>query len=309
MGSSLTIRLGVIGLSSGNGHPYSWSAICNGYDPEEMRDCGFPVIPEYLSQQDWPSARLPGVQVTHVCTQQPTLSRQIARAARIEHVVERPEQMLGAIDGILLARDDAGNHRKLAAPFLEAGLPVYVDKPVALSLSEYDELHALQRFPGQIFSCSALRYAHELRISDDERAEIGPLRLISASTPKFWDTYSVHLIDPLLAHMLPQEVGSPEVRSRLELKGAGTFLAVVWEDEEILVTLTALGACAKGPLAFRLQGENGWVEKVFTDTFSAFRAALADFVGWIGTAEDFTNPGLNRRVVEVVEMGRGRVTR
>ena len=305
----MTLRLGLIGLSEGNGHPYSWSAICNGYDPEEMKDCGFPVIPEYLSQQDWPSARLPGVQVTHVWTQEPTLSRQIARAARIDHVVQRPEQMLGAIDAILLARDDAENHRKLAAPFIEAGLPVYVDKPVALSLAEFDALHALQRFPGQIFSCSALRYAHELRISEDERAEIGPLRFISASTPKFWDTYSVHLIDPLLAHMLPQELGTPELRSLLELRGSGTLLAVVWEHEQILVTLTAFGASVKGPLAFRLHGEYGWTEKVFTDTFSAFRASLADFVGGIGTVGDFTHSSLNRRIVEVVEMGRGGVAR
>ena len=30
------IRLGVIGMTEGNGHPYSWSAILNGYDRERM---------------------------------------------------------------------------------------------------------------------------------------------------------------------------------------------------------------------------------------------------------------------------------
>ena len=29
------IRLGIIGMTEGNGHPYSWSAIFNGYNPEE----------------------------------------------------------------------------------------------------------------------------------------------------------------------------------------------------------------------------------------------------------------------------------
>ena len=32
----MTLKLGVIGLSEGNGHPYSWSAIFNGYDSVEM---------------------------------------------------------------------------------------------------------------------------------------------------------------------------------------------------------------------------------------------------------------------------------
>ena len=39
------LKLGVTGLSSGNGHPYSWAAIINGYDKSEMAKCPFPVIP------------------------------------------------------------------------------------------------------------------------------------------------------------------------------------------------------------------------------------------------------------------------
>ncbi len=40
------IRLAMLGMVDGNGHPYSWSAIINGrYDAQVMADCGFPVIP------------------------------------------------------------------------------------------------------------------------------------------------------------------------------------------------------------------------------------------------------------------------
>ncbi len=41
------LTLGIIGSSSGNGHPYSWSAIFNGYDKSLMNDCPFDVIPKY----------------------------------------------------------------------------------------------------------------------------------------------------------------------------------------------------------------------------------------------------------------------
>ena len=45
------IKIGIIGMSHGNGHPYSWSAIVNGYDHEYMKDCPFPVIQDYLKKQ------------------------------------------------------------------------------------------------------------------------------------------------------------------------------------------------------------------------------------------------------------------
>ena len=67
--TSEKLRLGLLGMSSGNGHPYSWSAICNGYDPLLMEDCGFPVIPRYLEKQKYPDDFIHEATVTHVWTQ------------------------------------------------------------------------------------------------------------------------------------------------------------------------------------------------------------------------------------------------
>ena len=48
----MAIKIGILGFTEGNGHPYSWSAMFNGYDPAEMETCGFPVIPRYLEKQE-----------------------------------------------------------------------------------------------------------------------------------------------------------------------------------------------------------------------------------------------------------------
>ncbi|MCX5757941.1 MAG: oxidoreductase, partial [Candidatus Hydrogenedentes bacterium] len=67
-----TIRLAMLGMVDGNGHPYSWSAIFNGYDPEEMAaQCPFPVIGQYLGQQPRSSFGIGGARVTHVWTDEP----------------------------------------------------------------------------------------------------------------------------------------------------------------------------------------------------------------------------------------------
>ena len=54
------LRLAMLGMIPGNGHPYSWSAIVNGYDPVEMSHCPYSMIPEYLAARPLESVGIPG---------------------------------------------------------------------------------------------------------------------------------------------------------------------------------------------------------------------------------------------------------
>lgn len=295
-----TIKLGVIGMSEGNGHPYSWSAICNGYAPEPMAECGFPVISHYLAQQSWPEARIPGALVTHVWTQDKALSRRIAQASLISHVVAEPTAMLGQVDALLLARDDAENHLSFAAPFLQAGVPVYIDKPIALSQERLRELYRLQQYEGQIFTCSALRYAKELMLDEADRERIGPIRHIQASTPNGWDKYAVHVIEPVLNLVgRPALMASAQARPIAE-KGRAVSLVF---DGGITVDFMALGKNVASPLSLRIHGERGWHDLVFADSFSAFKSALVAFVEGIRTRTCRSPMGFNEQVVAIIESG------
>jgi hypothetical protein len=62
------ISIAMLGMVDGNGHPYSWSAIINGYDKDEMKKCPFPVIPQYLGLQPPKNFGIPGCRVTHIWT-------------------------------------------------------------------------------------------------------------------------------------------------------------------------------------------------------------------------------------------------
>ena len=66
---SRIINLGIIGSSEGNGHPYSWSAIFNGYNKKIMENCGYPSIPRYLEKQKFPNDQIKEAKVTHIWTQ------------------------------------------------------------------------------------------------------------------------------------------------------------------------------------------------------------------------------------------------
>lgn len=293
------LKLGVIGLSSGNGHPYSWSAIFNGYDHAEMGKCGFPAIPHYLEDQKFPRDSILGASVAYVWAQDKRIANHIAKASKIEHVVDEFTDMIGRVDGILLARDDAKNHYQFAMPFLDAGIPIYIDKPLALSVFEANRLLCLQRYPGQLFSCSALRYAKEFQLSSFDNEKIGRLKHIHAVVPKDWDKYAVHVIEPLL--MLAKDRGEI-LRSQVYSSSDSTSLHITYE-EGLQVHISAMGSsCA--PLTLRIMGDKGWKDLHFQDTFFAFKAALFDFVQGIIHKDERISPEFMLKVINLIEIGR-----
>lgn len=293
------IRLGVIGFLEGNGHPYSWSAICNGYDPVAMEGSGFPIISQYLAQRKWPTDRLADVSVTHVWTQDSARARHIAQAALIENVVSKPEDMIGKIDGLLLARDDAQSHLKFATPFLQAGIPVYLDKAPALSVADFERLFDYQSKPGLIFAGTALRFAQEFNMTAEDRDQIGSIRHIAAVTVNSWDRYAVHIIEPVLNVL--GDVGRIVREQRWSAKN-NQSLDVEFESG-VSAHFEAVGE-ARGPIAIRVFGSKGWRDLVFKDAFSCFRSVLEEFAGGIRDGASRLDIDFMRRVVDLLERGR-----
>lgn len=297
----MTLKLGVIGSSEGNGHPYSWSAIFNGYDALEMEKCGYPVIPRYLEQQQWPASQIKEARVTAIWTQDIALSRHIAKSAKIEHVVACYTDMIGQVDAVLLARDDAYHHLQYAEPFLRQGIPIYIDKPIALSINDLDKLYALEQYSGQIFTCSALRYSQQLALTKADRQSLGTIKQITAFTPKSWSKYAVHIIEPVLK-MLSEGDNPVEMTALSADKDSGSGSLMVRWGSGIQTNFFALGD-VQTPISIRVFGTNGWKDFTFTDSFSAFKAALQVFIEGISDKKVMSDKVFNTTVVQLLERG------
>jgi hypothetical protein len=292
------IRLGVIGMSEGNGHPYSWSAICNGYDVGVMKECSFPSIPDYLAKQQWPEAQISNARVTHVWTQDLKISKHIAAATNISTVVERVEEMIGSVDAILLARDDAENHARMVSPFLKAGLPVFVDKPFALSRKDASAMLDQQQFDTQLFTCSSLRYAQELQLSKEDIELIGKVKWIEASVMKKWDTYAVHAVEPIVA----QFGNRGKLKDVKPVKGVDTHLSLIeWENLLMYVKVTGNHQV---PLAFTFFGERGTITKTFQDSFNCFKRSIQKFIEQIETGNQIISRSETLEITDIIEWGR-----
>jgi hypothetical protein len=290
------LKLGIIGMSEGNGHPYSWAAIFNGYDKDEMERCPFRAIPEYLQKEIYPDNFLNNyAEVTHIWTQNLKTSKQIALASNISKICAHFEEMIGEIDGLLLARDDAENHYKFAHKFLSAGIPVYIDKPFALNIASANKLWEKAIFKDQIFTCSALQFAKEFQSDQVDYNGIGEIKRVWASTPKSWDKYAVHIIEPVL-NLLPNR---GKIRNILPVNH-GAY--VDWESEVSCIFQTT-GELVS-PIWIRLQGAKGIQDFYFKDSFYAFKKALNKFVDVVNKTSPNLSINNTREMVEILEQGK-----
>ena len=113
-----------------------------------------------------------------------------------------PLEMIGQVDAVLVVDDTGGGatHADLARPFLEAGMPVFVDKPMTTSYDDAVELFAIaERTGAPLLSCSALRFAAELEPARAELERIGTLSSVVSVGPGDWFYYGVHAVELLEA--------------------------------------------------------------------------------------------------------------
>lgn len=265
---------GIIGVSEGNGHPFSYSSIINGYSPDGLAASGWPGIYEYVRRRHASEFGLEGWKVTHAWTQDPETTRKLCAACHIPHAVGNYQEFLGSVDAVIIARDDYEKHFEMARPFLEAGLPVFVDKPLSLEVSEL-RVYKPYLEKGQLMSSSGMRYSREL---DEPRADLaayGRLKLIRGAIVLSWEKYGVHLLEAILA-MVPARPVS------VRMSPAEHASAVVRLDDGLEIQIDALGECAR-TFHVELFGtqRNGAFD--ITDNFSMFRRMLWEFANSIRT--------------------------
>ncbi len=270
-----SLRIAMLGMIPGNGHPYSWSAIVNGYDPEKMASCPYDTIPVYLGEQPLQEVKIDGASVTHIWTDVLAEAKDVAAASLIPNVVERPEDVIGEVDAVIISTDDGEDHVRRAAPFVAAGLPVFVDKPLAVSVPELRQFRDWRLAGAKILSSSGLRYAPEI-----EQLRGQNWKWLCNNTIKTLERYGIHALEPMFVLLGPgfQEVtwsgiGNSCVVTASHSSGAMATFAVLPEA-------TAASGVLQG------YGEQGHKVARTKSPYLAFRGQLLAAVEWFKTGKD-----------------------
>jgi predicted dehydrogenase len=108
------IKLGICGTN--NSHSVAFSRLANVEDlPKEERVEGAKVV-AFFAYDDENVDKLNELGVTNQ--------------------VEKKEDLIPLVDGVLCVTRDGSKHLEEAVPFLEAGVPTFVDKPLAVGLKD-----------------------------------------------------------------------------------------------------------------------------------------------------------------------------
>ncbi|QPA59395.1 Gfo/Idh/MocA family oxidoreductase [Lysinibacillus sphaericus] len=274
-------KIGLLGLTDGNGHPYSWGSIINGYNDKALRDANWDVIYNYVKKRDISEFGFPNIKITHVWTQDDAISNNLAQAIGAESVVKNYTDMIGEVDAVIIARDDYEQHLVMAKPFLDEGMKVLIDKPLTMDISE---LLYFKEFlsKGQLMSVAGLRFAIEL---DEIRANMdtfGKLKVIQSSVINEWEKYGIHIIDGVLGLI-------EEKPKSIEYISSNAEIYVVTFDSGLVWTINILGRTQK-TFNIEVWGESKRSSVEIEDNFSMFRRMLYRFGKLVDKNEILYNP-------------------
>ena len=275
------LKIGILGMTEGNGHPYSWSAMFNGYDKEEMESCGFPVIPRYLEKQPEHTLSIPGARITCICCtgyRDRAEAEHIARAARIPTVCDRPEEMIGQVDAVIVATDVGDEHVERCRPFVEAGIPMFIDKPLVNREEDLRTFLRWRKEGAHFISSSSLRYCKEIEPYYANHYELGKLLYICSPMAKYYETYGIHALERMYPLLGP---------GFLSVRNTGTKeKTVVHIKHESGCDVHIVQAPNLNGCGMMILGDKGAVQLRAGDSYYSFKRQLDLFVAWLRTGQE-----------------------
>jgi len=214
-------------------------------------------------------------------------------------VVDRPQDLIGKIDAVCIEANDGTVHLERARPFLEAGIPCYIDKPFECSLENAKEIMRLaQENSVPTFSSSSLRFCPEVQetISDPE---IGAV--VGADA---WSPASEHPLNPGLfnygihgVEILYTLMGKGCAKVSCAYTEGGEVVTGIWEDGRIGVMRgTRAGSHSYGFVAW---GEKS-VKQSGISTQYIYRELLKQMIKMFETGQPPIDPMVTLEIVAFI---------
>ena len=263
------IEIGIIGFSKNNGHPYSFSAIINGYSKHHFKKIGYKFILEYLNKQPKKNFLKNELKISTAWSNNFNQTKLLAKACKISKVVKNYKELADdKIQGVIIAKDDWKNNKKIAKFFLNKNIPVFIDKPLTL---EKKDLNFYKKFYNKkiLMSCSGLRFSNQISEIEKKIKFNGKPNLIIGNISNDIEKYSVHLLEVI------QKLGYLKIKSIKKLNtNLETYLLKL--DNNINFILNCCGKNIRiNDMTFFCK--KGHFKIDFNDNFNAFKNTLKAF--------------------------------
>ncbi|MBI5831233.1 MAG: Gfo/Idh/MocA family oxidoreductase [Armatimonadetes bacterium] len=256
----------------GSFHGTAFSTAFNGWDEAAAQSFGGTFVRA--------GRRLEGARVVKVWDPDRDAAERLARSCHIDQVVDSPEAAAEGVDALIVVDDGSREQWRLALPALAKGLPVFIDKPLAVRAAEARavlDFAAAHQAP--VMSASSLRYVPDIQAL---RAEAGALGNVSMATTICGNElvyYGIHALE--MAYEVLGDAMRGQARSVLNVGQDGRNICRVRYASGLdLVLMVAEGEYMQASYQLSVFGRSGWrtVQPDLTDLYYFLLERFLDLV-------------------------------
>ena len=188
--------------------------------------------------------KFPGAEVKYVWGETDDFAKAAMEKGNIPNLVKYPEEMLGKIDALIVDHRHPKYHLEAAKPFVEEGIPAFIDKPFCYRSAEGKEFLQMARDKGApVTSFSSIAHSEvtfdmreQVKSMEDIKQVVrtGTVDLDSKYGGVFF--YGVHIVQPLL-YIFGDDVNQVKINrngsygnASLRL-GSGLFATLIFKEE------------------------------------------------------------------------------
>ncbi len=150
--------------------------------------------------------KFPGVELKYVWGETEEFAKKAMKEGNIPFMVKDPKEMLGKINALIVDHRHPKYHLDAARPFVEAGIPTFIDKPFCYRVSEGEKFLEMARQKGTpVTSYSSIAQSAATFDMKKQVQEMGEFNNVVRYGPADLDSpyggiffYGVHLVQPLM---------------------------------------------------------------------------------------------------------------
>jgi predicted dehydrogenase len=252
----------------GSNHGTAFATTFNGWDEGKAKEFKGTFV---RSQR-----RLETARVVKVWDPDTAAARQLAEACGIEHVAATPEECSTGVDAVLLIDDGSGEQSKYAEHPLRKGVPVFCDKPLAMTARAAQAVAKIVRETRTPFmSASALRFVPDIVKLREELPQLGAVHLASAACGNELVYYGIHALSMIYAVLGRGAVSALNVG-----QPGSNIVRLRFADHRDVVLIVAEKEWMRAGYQINLYGTKGWrsVQPDLKNLYSYLLEAFLDLV-------------------------------
>ncbi|HUU26903.1 MAG TPA: Gfo/Idh/MocA family oxidoreductase [archaeon] len=149
--------------------------------------------------------KFPGVEVVAIWGETDEFAQRSAKEGSIPKIVKKQEELLGMADAVIIDHRHPKYHMQAAIPFIQAGIPTFVDKPFSYRIDEgRDLLELAEKHKTPVTCLSSVGYGPGVNDMAAQAKELGQKLSIVITGPADINSkyggiffYGVHIVERL----------------------------------------------------------------------------------------------------------------